>query len=131
VVDAHLDRYPAPREVEIDTAQQDLTGIESAVGELRFTAGGAEHSLLAFAADDGITVVFTDATSGRSTAAWRALWAEVAPDQDVVRLDFNRAVNLPSAFSEYGTCPKPPAGNALSIAVEAGERRPLRVGPLG
>jgi uncharacterized protein (DUF1684 family) len=126
VIDARLDRYPVPRDIEIDTAQQGLTGIESAIGELRFSAGGAEHSLLAFAADDGVTVLFTDATSGRSTAPWRALWAEVAPEQDTVRLDFNRAVNMPSAFSDYGTCPKPPAGNDLSVAVEAGEQLPLR-----
>lgn len=125
VIDARLDRYPAPLDMEIDTAQEDLTGVESAVGVLRFRAGGQDHALVAFADDDGVTVVFTDATSGVSTAPWRALWAEVAPDEDIVRLDFNRAVNLPSAFSEYGTCPKPPAGNALSIAVEAGEQRPL------
>ena len=129
VIDARLDRYPAPRDVEIDTAQEDLTGIESAVGVLRFGAAGQEHALVAFADDDGVTVVFTDATSGVSTAPWRALWAAVAPGQDIVRLDFNRAVNLPSAFSDYGTCPKPPAGNALGIAVEAGEKCPTR--PLG
>ena len=129
VITARLDRYPAPREIRIDTAQQGLTGIESAVGELSFTAGGAEHSLVAFAADEGITVLFTDATSGSTTSAWRALWAEVAPGEDTVQLDFNRAVNMPSAFSEYGTCPKPPAGNELSVAVEAGEKIPT--GPLG
>jgi uncharacterized protein (DUF1684 family) len=125
VIDARLDRYPTPLDLEIATAQDDLTGVESAIGVLRFSARGQEHALVAFADEDGVTVVFSDATSGVSTAPWRALWAEVAPGQDIVRLDFNRAVNLPSAFSEYGTCPKPPAGNALSIAVEAGERRPL------
>lgn len=125
VIDARLDRYPTPLDMEIDTAQEGLTGIESAVGVLHFSAGGQEHSLVAFAEDDGVTVIFTDATSGVSTAPWRALWAAAEPGQDIVRLDFNRAVNLPSAFSEYGTCPKPPAGNALSIAVEAGERKPL------
>lgn len=129
LIDAHLDRYPKPKDMRIDTAQQGLTGVESAVGELRFAAGGAEHSLVAFAADDGVTVLFTDATSGKTTAPWRALWAEVAPEQDTVVLDFNRAVNLPSAFSDFGTCPKPPAGNVLSVAVEAGEKTPIR--PLG
>lgn len=126
VIDARLDRYPTPLDLEIDTAQEGLTGTESAVGVLHFSAGGQEHALVAFADDDGVTVVFTDATSGVSTAPWRALWAEADPDQDLVRLDFNRAVNLPSAFSAYGTCPKPPKGNALSIAVEAGERSPAR-----
>jgi hypothetical protein len=125
VITARLDRYPTPRELTIDTAQDGLVGVESAIGELRFRAGGADHSLIAFAGDDGITVVFSDATNGVSTASWRALWAETAPDADTVRLDFNRAVNMPSAFSDYGTCPKPPAGNKLGIAVEAGERTPV------
>jgi uncharacterized protein len=124
VITARLDRYPAPRKMLIDTAQDDLTGVELAIGELRFRAGGAPQSLIAFAdSDDGITVVFSDTTSGVSTAPWRALWAQLT-EEDTVTLDFNRAVNFPSAFSDYGTCPKPPAGNTLHIPVEAGERKP-------
>ena len=39
-------------------------------------------------------------------------------------LDFNRAVNLPFAFTDHGTCPAPPANNWLELAVTAGEKRP-------
>ena len=127
VITARLHRYPTAREVVVDTAQEGLTGTEVAIGEVEFTAGGATHSLIAFAdSDDGITLVFSDATSGVSTASWRALWAQLTEDEDIVPLDFNRAVNFPSAFSDYGTCPKPPAGNTLTIPVEAGERKPVR-----
>ena len=39
-------------------------------------------------------------------------------------LDFNRAVNLPCAYTELATCPLPPAENRLPVAVEAGEKIP-------
>ena len=41
-------------------------------------------------------------------------------------LDLNRAVNLPCAYTDFATCPLPPAENRLPVAVEAGERTPLR-----
>ncbi|HEX3780358.1 MAG TPA: DUF1684 domain-containing protein [Pseudonocardiaceae bacterium] len=125
VLTARLDRYPTACEMVVDTAQNGLTGTELAIGELRFRAAGLAQSLIAFAdGDDGITVVFSDVTSGVSTAPWRALWVALT-DEDSLQLDFNRAVNFPSAFSDYGTCPKPPAGNVLNIPVEAGERKPV------
>jgi uncharacterized protein (DUF1684 family) len=40
-------------------------------------------------------------------------------------LDFNRATNLPCAYTEFTTCPLPPAGNRLTVAVEAGEKSPV------
>jgi uncharacterized protein (DUF1684 family) len=45
-----------------------------------------------------------------------------------VTLDFNRAANLPCAYTEFATCPLPPADNRLSIAVEAGEKLPYERG---
>ena len=44
--------------------------------------------------------------------------------QQAVTLDFNRAVNLPCAYTDFATCPLPPAGNRLPVAVEAGEQTP-------
>ena len=40
-------------------------------------------------------------------------------------IDFNRAVNLPCAYTDFATCPLPPAENRLPIAIEAGEKTPL------
>ena len=39
-------------------------------------------------------------------------------------IDFNRATNLPCAYTDHATCPLPPAGNRLPVAVEAGEKKP-------
>ena len=48
-----------------------------------------------------------------------------APDRDGrVILDFNRAVNLPCAYTDLATCPLPPAENRLPVAIEAGEQIP-------
>ena len=44
-------------------------------------------------------------------------------------VDFNRTVNLPFAFTEYGTCPAPVPENTLPLAVTAGELAPIRVTP--
>jgi uncharacterized protein len=38
-------------------------------------------------------------------------------------LDFNRLENPPCAYTTFATCPLPPAGNRLAIAIPAGERR--------
>ncbi|MNY79555.1 hypothetical protein D3C86_2202340 [compost metagenome] len=69
-------------------------------------------------------MLFTDATSGKTTyAANRSL--TVAPAADgTARLDFNRAVNLPCAYTDLATCPLPPAENRLAVAIEAGEQIP-------
>ena len=38
-----------------------------------------------------------------------------------VDLDFNKAKNPPCAFTDFATCPLPPAANRLLLAVTAGE----------
>jgi len=38
-------------------------------------------------------------------------------------LDFNRLENPPCAYTPYSTCPLPPAGNRLPIALPVGEQR--------
>jgi uncharacterized protein (DUF1684 family) len=38
-------------------------------------------------------------------------------------LDFNHLENPPCAYTPYATCPLPPAGNRLAIALPAGEQR--------
>ena len=49
--------------------------------------------------------------------------AAPGPDGPVV-LDFNRATNLPCAYTDLATCPLPPAENQLPAAVEADEKIP-------
>jgi uncharacterized protein (DUF1684 family) len=70
-------------------------------------------------------VLFTDATSGTTTyAANRSLELDAPDEHGNVALDFNRAVNLPCAFTDFATCPLPPAENRLPVAIEAGEKIP-------
>jgi uncharacterized protein (DUF1684 family) len=72
-----------------------------------------------------LMVLFTDATSGVTTyAANRSLRIPPPTVDGQVTLDFNRAVNLPCAYTDLATCPLPPAENRLPVAIEAGEQIP-------
>jgi len=97
-----------------------------AVGEVVFAYAGTEHRLVAWGEDDdSLWILFRDATSGVTTypANRQMLAAPPSPD-GAVDLDFNRAINMPCAYTDFATCPLPPAANTLSFAVEAGERTP-------
>ncbi len=62
--------------------------------------------------------------SGVTTyAANRSLTVTPGGDGSVV-LDFNRAVNLPCAYTDLASCPLRPAENRLTAAIEAGEQIP-------
>lgn len=124
-VTAILERFPEPRAVSVPTV---IAGFEEemlAPGRLRFELGGRKHTLtpLVSSPDDRrLFLIFRDATSGDTTyGAGRFLYAELA-DDDTAVLDFNLAYSPPCAFTPFATCPLPPAGNVLDVAVEAGER---------
>jgi uncharacterized protein (DUF1684 family) len=73
----------------------------------------------------GFEVIFRDETSGVSTyAACRTLRIGAPGPDGTVVIDFNRATNLPCAYTEFATCPLPPPENRLPIAIEAGEQIP-------
>lgn len=94
-----------------------------------FERDGTEHRLVVWPEDDGrLWILFRDATSGVTTyAAMRQLLTEPPSTDGRVDLDFNRATNMPCAYTDFATCPVPPAENTLPFAVEAGEQVP-RVG---
>ncbi|MFC4785683.1 DUF1684 domain-containing protein [Nocardioides sp. MAHUQ-72] len=97
-----------------------------AVGEVVLEHDDAEHRLVAWGEVDGsLWILFRDATSGVTTypANRQLLTAPPAPD-GAVDLDFNRATNMPCAYTDFATCPLPPAANTLPFAVEAGEQVP-------
>ncbi|PYE84870.1 DUF1684 domain-containing protein [Pseudoroseicyclus aestuarii] len=67
--------------------------------------------------------VFRDLTSKDDTyAPMRFVFGEEVTDGSVV-IDFNRAINPPSAFTPHALCPLPPRENLLFTRIEAGERR--------
>ncbi|RMI31328.1 DUF1684 domain-containing protein [Nocardia stercoris] len=119
---------PYERSRTITTAAV-LDGLEhrhAAAGTVVFRLDGAEYRLIAFGRPEtGLSVLFTDATSGVTTypAARRLELGTPAVDGGLT-VDFNRALNLPCAFTDHATCPLAPAENRLPVAIEAGEQNP-------
>jgi len=122
--------FDAPRPTTVGAAVDGLEHVYEAPGRIEFELDGRPLALMAFPGHGPgeLMVLFTDATSGRTTyAANRSL--RVTPDADgTVVLDFNRATNLPCAYTDLATCPLPPEENRLPIAVEAGEQTPSERG---
>jgi len=126
VVDGRFEPYPEAHEVKIGSVIDGLTHAETAVGVLRFEVSGQKCALVAFDGGDGeLDLLFRDATSGVTTYPASRSLSVPAPDADGrVRIDFNRAYNMPCAFTEFATCPLPPPENTLPVAITAGEKRP-------
>jgi hypothetical protein len=115
--------YPAPVKIKIpDSFGQTQDGYVP--GYLSFKLRGKSHSLDAAETDDGrLFLQFKDLTSGVTTyAGGRYLETEPVSEDGLVSLDFNRAHNPPSAFSEFAPCSLAPKANTLNCAIEAGER---------
>lgn len=125
VLEGRYEPFDSPRPTTVGAVVEGLSHVYTAPGIVRFTHNGGEHTLTAFNGKaGGLSILFTDATSGVTTyAANRSLAVDLRDDGTVV-LDFNRAVNLPCAFTNFATCPLPPEGNRLPFAVEAGEKVP-------
>lgn len=131
VVEARFEAYPEPVDVPIATANPLVDGVHRSVGELVFRLPGKDHEYRLHAEEEklgALTVTFHDETNGDSTDEWRKV-STPRPRVDAsgnatVVLDFNRAINYPSAFTPYGTCPMPVRNNSLDARIEAGEKRP-------
>ncbi|WEG08880.1 DUF1684 domain-containing protein [Microbacterium horticulturae] len=124
VVDALFTPFATPREVAVDTVVDGLETVFDAAGTVEFELDGP-HRLTAFSDDDGLRLLFTDRTSGVTTyAASRNLHIPAPDAAGHVRIDFNRATNLPCAYTSSAMCPLPPVENRLDVAVEAGEKIP-------
>jgi len=120
--------YPDVRRITVDTARSDLRQQVTAVGTVELEIEGRLHRLVATAGQGGrLNLSFTDRTNGRQTAPWRVVSTSVPTEKGSLVVDFNRTVNLPFAFTEFGTCPAPVAGNDLPLPVTAGEQAPIRV----
>jgi len=120
--------FAAPRDVTVGSVVEGLQHVYAAPGAVEFEVGGQPLTLTAFngyGAPGSLSILFTDATSGVTTyPANRALQVSAPGPDGAVTLDFNRAANLPCAYTGFATCPLPPAGNRLPVAVEAGEQLP-------
>ncbi len=126
VLEATFQPYVEPRRITVGAVVEGLSHFPTAVGDVTFRVDDQEQRLVALAGPDGaLSLHFRDATSGVSTYAGGRILKTAAPGPDgELTLDLNRVVNLPCAFTEFATCPLPPAGNTLTVAVEAGEKLP-------
>ncbi len=126
VLNARFEAYPAPQTENIASVREDTPLIAEAVGEVVFEFDGADHRLRAEArGDGGLSLNFHDATNGDATAAWRFVQTPAPDDKGSVVLDFNRTLNYPFVFTDFGACPAPMRANRLPFPVTAGEKKPL------
>ena len=117
-----------PAEADATLEIHDFTGAVSqdpTPGTFVFERDGATWRIDALPGDsDGsLFLVFGDRTNGTDTyAGGRFLYTDPPDPDGRVVADFNLAYNPPCVFSDYATCPLPPAENRLPMRVEAGEK---------
>ncbi|GAA2226194.1 DUF1684 domain-containing protein [Promicromonospora sukumoe] len=125
VLDARVSWYDEPERVTVGAAQPRLVHHVQVIGEVGVVHGGTVTTLALTGTLDEPTLLFSDEAD--DVAPWRVLRIDLEAgegEQGTLRLDLNRAVNLPYAFTEFGTCPAPVPGNHLPFAVTAGEKAP-------
>jgi uncharacterized protein len=119
--------FAEPCPTPVGSVVDGLEHVYDAPGRVEFTLDEQDLALTVFPGHEpgSLSALFTDATSGVTTyAANRSLLLPAPASDGTVVLDFNRAVNLPCAYTDLATCPLPPAENRLPVAVEAGEKIP-------
>jgi uncharacterized protein (DUF1684 family) len=129
LLEGRFEPYEAPQQITVQTARGDLVQQITGVGAVTLEIAGGSSELIATDGAAGtLNIAFHDSTNGTETARWRTVATTVPDAGGRVRIDFNRAVNFPFAFSDHGTCPAPPAGNTLPVAITGGELAPTAVG---
>ncbi|MGI5452604.1 DUF1684 domain-containing protein [Streptomyces sp. CA-249302] len=131
VVTGRFVPFDEPRPVTVGAAVEGLEHVYDSPGRVEFELDGTTHRLTAFngRSPGSLMALFTDRTSGVTTyAANRSLQIGAPDTEGRVTIDFNRAANLPCAYTDLATCPLPPTENQLPVAIETGERIPLERG---
>jgi len=125
-IKGRFEPYDEPEEIEIGT----VLGTEVIYyvpGEIKFSIDGQELTLLPTLSTldaPRFWIMFKDQTAGQSTyGAGRFMYIDRPDEDNNVIVNFNRAYNMPCAYTPYATCPLPPGENWLSVPIEAGERR--------
>ena len=124
-IEGKFERYAKPRTLDVVSIIGTVEPTPNP-GRAVFTHEGRSYSLelLEGSDDQHFFTVFGDRTNGKESYGMaRFLAGSLAPGAQTVVLDFNTAYNPPCAFTPYATCPMPPDGNRLDVAVRAGERK--------
>lgn len=96
---------------------------EHSPGAVLFTWNGVPCRLDAQPRGDKLFFNFRDETNGDTTYGAGRFLTTDGPVNGTVLLDFNLATNPYCAYTDYATCPLPPAQNRLAVRIEAGEQR--------
>jgi len=121
-VQAHYIPYPIPMKVKLPNVFGEMVD-DYAQGYASFKLLGKFYRLYATEFEGArLYFQFQDQTNGKGTYPYgRYLYTETMDEEGWVNLDFNKAYNPPSAFSEYAICSFAPKLNRLRISIEAGE----------
>lgn len=112
-------RYDQAKREQIGSAAARVKLSAQVTGEVELLVAGSPVTLKVTGGDGSWLISFRD--PGNPRFRWIVLDEE--PGAELV-VDFNFAANPPCAFTDFGTCPLPPAGNRIEIPVPAGERDP-------
>jgi uncharacterized protein len=124
-IDADWEQYKKPKTVRLSTPIPSYEEEYRIPGTATFNVGGNPYRLEPIMEGDSeqLFFIFLDGTSGRETnVEGRYLYAS-PPEKGIVVLDFNKAINPPSAFTPFATSPLAPESNRLKLKIEAGEKK--------
>jgi uncharacterized protein len=120
-VTATFEPYDKAETVHVPLTHVDSRETMQSTGDLVFQLAGKTRRLRTFLDDDGLFVMFQDATNGARTYAGGRFIEVPKPAGNVTALDFNKAFNPYCSLNVYVMCPIPPAENRLDVDVQAGE----------
>jgi uncharacterized protein len=125
VVRGSYHAYPELKQVPWDfTRASDSGHTKHVPGIIDVVIEGRQYPLLAFHDGAMLVLVFSDGTTGaESYAPGRFLRLAAPGSTSAVTLDFNRAFIPPCGFSDYYSCPIPPAQNRIAAPIRGGEKR--------
>jgi uncharacterized protein (DUF1684 family) len=124
-IHAEWEEYKKSRTVKLSTAKPSYSEEYNVPGVAVINVGGNLFRLepIIEEGSDQLFFIFLDGTSGRDTFVdGRYLYASL-PEKGYVVLDFNKAINPPSAFTRFATSPLAPESNRLKLNIEAGEKK--------
>ena len=122
LIPAKYTRFDAPKIVKMP----DILGAlqdQPIHGYVTFRLNRQQHELIVTEEPDHrLFIQFMDLTNGNPTyPSGRYHYTNAYREGQDFFVDFNKAYNLPCAFTDYATCTFPPPENHLNAAIEAGE----------
>jgi len=123
-IQARFTTFEQPQKLPIVNVLGDPLDIDSP-GYAEFTWQGETCRLMAIPVEDSdrLWFIFHDLTSKDATYKGGRYLTADGPKDGFITLDFNQAHNPPCAYTDFATCPLPPAINRLNVAIKAGETR--------